>query len=87
MSNRGCPITYLPFLIDKIFRSYGGKYATSVSDVSMFDVAIIERKPRILMEKKSQWPVHNSAIVSNFNYGSLFFSYLNYSVLNSSYII
>ena len=50
-------------MIDKILVNYGKKDATSVSDVSVFDVAIIGRKPRILimLKKKSQWLVHNNA--------------------------
>lgn len=39
----------------------GKKHATSVSDVSIFDVATIGRKPRILIIwKKLQRLIHNN---------------------------
>lgn len=71
------PYTYLPFEIDKILGNYGGKkHVTSVSDVSMFDVVTIGRKPRILIiwEKSHNGLFIIMFMVSNFNHRSPFFS-------------
>lgn len=55
------PTPYPPFITDKILGNNGEKnHATSVSDVPIFDGATIGRKPRIFIEKKSQWPIHNN---------------------------